>query len=76
MKRKALIEIQKWIWKNEITINEDAWYVIRYNPHSWYNIVYIEYWQWYSYCDILFRFREDAEKCLEEYEKEWNILFN
>jgi len=75
-KREALAKIKKWIWENKIEINHidngKVSFEILYSKWEFY---VSEVWScWVN--SILFHFKEDAERCLEECKQDWNILFD
>ncbi len=72
-KRKALSKIKRWIWENKIELSKDFdWYTIYWEAEEvsiWENLnCRNEFW-------IIFQNKKDAEKCLKEYKKEWEILY-
>ena len=81
-KKKAMSRIKKWIYENNapLWLNRDKNWIY----HWWYRIVY------YKDTDelkiiletamtidgIMFMYKSDAKRCLEECRNEWHILFD
>ena len=76
-KRKALVRIKRWIWKNKVKTEGlwDLWYKIFI---LWNSGLFVDKyansqaWIW----DIIFWSKRDAQRCLVECKKDWEILFN
>lgn len=80
-KRKALAKIKKWIWENKI----ELWYNRNWLGEYYYSIAYsleindfvvIPQRRIKRLWEITFQNKEDAERCLKECRKEWEILFD
>ncbi len=76
-KRKALARIKKWIYENGIELaDKDDKFVFTIMYSLTDKDLEICYWNVVSFDNILFKYKNDAQKCLEECREDWEILFD
>lgn len=74
-KRTSLVNIKRWRYKNnaeyEFKLGKKNWYISLYEDSLW-----VDYTDYKGLNDIYFSSKELAEKCLQECERDWKILFD